>query len=114
MSAQDSQSNVSDPVSVTFNLIASAESLGSTVEEMFNEGLIDDPNVRDSLLNQINAVIKRIERDQTKPAKNILNAFINHVCAQADKHIVKEAAEILAADARCVISYLQNGLSYQK
>jgi parallel beta-helix repeat protein len=76
------------------------------VEEMFEEGLIDNHGVLDSLISQINAAINKIENGQTKPAENILYAFINSVQAQAGKHISLEAAEILITDAEYIISQL--------
>ena len=48
--------------------------------------------------------MKKIDQGKAKTAENILNAFINHVRAQAGKHVAPEAAEVLIADAEYVIS----------
>ena len=62
--------------------------------------------MKESLLAHLNAGTKKINEGKARPAKHILNAFINHVNAQAGKHIASEAAEILVADAKYIISQL--------
>jgi hypothetical protein len=47
-----------------------------------------------------------MDQGKTKPAENILNAFINHINAQTGKHISQDAAEILIADAEHIIENL--------
>ncbi len=84
----------------------SLESLRSRVEQFYSEGLIDYPDVKDSLIDKLNAVIEKIDKGQEKPAENILNAFINQVRAQADKHIASEAADILISEAEHILSQL--------
>ncbi len=85
---------------------SSTDNLLLQIEQMFEEGLIDNRGVVGSLISKINAAINMMDNDQTKPAENILNAFINSVYAQAGKHISLEAAEILITDAQYIISQL--------
>ncbi|MBI5188984.1 MAG: hypothetical protein HZA07_08005 [Nitrospirae bacterium] len=47
-----------------------------------------------------------INRGQKKTAINQLNAFINEVKAQSDKHIKEDAAKILIEDAEYLINHL--------
>jgi len=96
----------SAPDTVEIAVVASVTGLAALVEQMFDEGWIDDPDIRDSLLDKINAATNKINQGKTKPAENILNAFINHINAQTDKHISPEAAEILIADAEDIIANL--------
>jgi len=96
----------SAPDTVEITVVASATGLASTVEQMFDEELIDDPDIRDSLLDKINVAINKMDQGKTKPAGNILNALINHINAQAGKHISQEAAAILIADAEYIIANL--------
>ena len=58
----------------------------------------------ESFLSKLSAAMKKIDQGKAKTAENILNAFINHVRAQAGKHVAPEAAEVLIADAEYVIS----------
>jgi parallel beta-helix repeat protein len=96
----------SAPDTVEITVVASVTGLAALVEQMFDEGWIDDPDIRDSLLDKINAATNKINQGKTKPAENILNAFINHINAQTGKHISPEAAEILIADAEDIIANL--------
>ncbi|MFC2047831.1 NosD domain-containing protein [Chloroflexota bacterium] len=106
VNAEDSQGNVSDPVSVTFDIVANADSLLLTIEQMFDEGLIDNPGIVNSLLSKITNALDKIDQGKTMPAENILNAFINYIHAQTGKHISQEAAAILIADAEYIIANL--------
>jgi triphosphoribosyl-dephospho-CoA synthetase len=96
----------SAPDTVEITVVASATGLATLVEEMFDEGWINDPDIRDSLLDKINAATNKMDQGKTKPAENILNAFINHINAQTGKHISQEAAAILIADAEHIIANL--------
>ncbi|MFC2009846.1 PKD domain-containing protein [Chloroflexota bacterium] len=105
VNADDGQGNISTG-SVTFHLIASVDSLMETVEQMFAQGLVDDPDIQESLVDKVNAITNKVDQGKTKPATNMLNAFINFVQAQSGKHISTEAAEMLIADALYLIDSL--------
>ncbi|MGE5138766.1 MAG: FIMAH domain-containing protein, partial [Rudaea sp.] len=90
--------------SVEFTVIATTQSLKATVNRLFAEGKIDDASVRDSLLDKLNAAQAALDRGDIKTATNQLNAFINQVKAQSGKHITRDAAALLIADANYVIA----------
>ncbi|MBP1702808.1 MAG: Ig domain protein group 2 domain protein, partial [Chloroflexi bacterium] len=89
--------------SVTFTIIANAESLEMAVWRFYNEGEIDNEGVRDSLLAKIEAIQAAIERGgHPIPSLKVLKAFINEVMAQSGKHITEEAAYLLIMDAKYI------------
>ena len=85
---------------------ATPEILRCMVGRLFSEGEIDNPGIYNSLLQQLDAAIEKIDKGQEKPAENILNAFINHVSNQAGQNITQEAAETLSTMAQHVIENL--------
>jgi len=76
------------------------------VEDFYDQGEIDKAGIKESLLNKLYAADKMMGRGKTRTAKNILNAFINHLNAQSGKHMSEYAANILIADAEHVINNL--------
>lgn len=81
-------------------------SFGSTLSDIGNSlqlGLIDNSGVANSLSQKISAA----QQKTGSVRKNILNAFINEVNAQAGKHINGLAVDVLLQDAASLIS--QNG-----
>jgi 2',3'-cyclic-nucleotide 2'-phosphodiesterase (5'-nucleotidase family) len=90
---------------VTFNVIATVQSLKDSVNRFYTEGKIKDAGVRDSLLDKLNTAQMYLNSGNTKAAINSLNAFINQVNAQSGKKITKEAAALLIADAQYVIAH---------
>ena len=85
---------------------ATIDSLIALVDEFYELGYIDDLGIKDSLLDKLYAAKAKIERGQARTAKNILNAFINHVKAQRGKHISTEKADILVSNAQLIINNL--------
>jgi hypothetical protein len=95
---------ISSPGSVSnATLIASFVSTLADINNSLQLGLIDNPGVANSLSKKISAAQKA-----TGSARiNILNAFINEVNAQAEKHVTGVTVEVLLQDAASLIS--QNG-----
>ncbi len=105
ITAEDNLGN-SATESVTFNVIANVDSLIALVERFYADGQIDDPEVRDGLLDQLYAAKALIDADKTGPARNILRALIHMVEAQLGHHITEEQATILITDAQYSINHL--------
>lgn len=80
--------------------------LKNDVNIAFNIGLIDNPGIKQSLLAKLDAAERAISRGQKQTAINQLNAFINEVNAQKDKHIKEDAAKILLEGANYLIGHL--------
>jgi PKD repeat protein len=110
VTAVDNAGN-SDTKTVTFNVIATIDSLIALVEKFHDLGYINDGDFKNGLLAKLYAAKAKIETGQAREAKNylktarnILNAFINQV--KADDHVAAEAASILISD----VEYVQNNL----
>ncbi|MBN2117606.1 MAG: VWA domain-containing protein [Anaerolineales bacterium] len=104
VTASDQAGNTSSQ-SVEFDVTATIESLMAAVERFHQDGSIDHRGVYYSLMQQLRAAAKSNKPEITS---NILNAFIYHVKAQRDKHIAAQAADLLVADAKWVITHLQD------
>ena len=76
------------------------------VEDFYNQGAIDEAEIKESLLDKLYAANKMVNRGKTRTAKNILKAFINQLKAQSGKHVREAEALILIADAEQVINNL--------
>jgi N-acetylmuramoyl-L-alanine amidase len=89
---------------VTFNVIASIESMIQAVNEFYTAGQIDNEGIQNSLLVKL----AKYERDtgDRENSKNYLKNFINAVEAQRGKHITVAAADSLLADAAYCIAQL--------
>ena len=92
--------------SVTFNVVANVESLIDLVERFYADGQIADPEVRDGLLDKLYAAEALIDANKTRPARNILKAFMREVEAQLGHHITEDQANILLTDAQYTIDHL--------
>ena len=110
VTAVDNAGN-SDTKTVTFNVIATIDSLIALVEKFHDLGYINDGDFKNGLLAKLYAAKAKIETGQAREAKNylktarnILNAFINQV--KADDHVAAEAVSILISD----VEYVQNNL----
>ena len=96
---------------VTFNVIATIDSLIALVEKFWELGYINNEDFKEGLLAKLYAAKAKIEMGQIREAKNylkttrnILNAFMNQV--EADDHVTAEATSILIQDAEYVINHL--------
>jgi hypothetical protein len=87
-----------DPVVLINNLIASVEAVDT--EHNINKSL-------DAKLYSALAALQDADAQNDGAAANKLQAFINEVNAQADKHIIHaEDAEKLAGEAQAIIDVL--------
>ncbi|MBI3754220.1 MAG: hypothetical protein HY266_09330 [Deltaproteobacteria bacterium] len=86
--------------------VVTVEDLKNDVNIAFNLGLIDNDGIKQSLLVKLDAAENSIKRGQKQAAKNQLNAFINEVNAQKDKHIKGQAVDILINGAQYIASNL--------
>jgi hypothetical protein len=93
--------------SVTFKVVATAQSLEDSVKRLYAEGMISKPDVYNSLLFKLDSIQMAIGRGQVKSAINQLQAFINLVKAQKGKAITADAANLLITDAQWVIKNLR-------
>ena len=78
----------------------------STLDDINNSlqlGLIDNQGIADSLSSKINAAANAAARGQTQTSRNNLNAFKNEVNAQAGKHVMGIAVQVLLEDADSLI-----------
>lgn len=88
---------------VTFNVIATTQSLKTSLDRFYGEGKIS-LDVYQGLMDKVMAALRSKKVDTTK---NILTAFINQVMAQSGKGITTEVADLLIADAQYVIANLK-------
>ncbi|WP_238392531.1 Ig-like domain-containing protein [Paenibacillus antri] len=86
--AADAAGNVA-AVEATFELVATVDSLKALVARFADSGAIDNAGIANSLQAQL--------------AGGELGAFMNHVEAQAGKHIAADAAAVLLRDAAYVL-----------
>jgi 5'-nucleotidase/UDP-sugar diphosphatase len=73
------------------------------VEAYYQEGLIDNSGVYNSLLQKLEAAQAAWDKGQANVISNVLSALINEVTAQSGKHIDPDAASALAMDAQLVV-----------
>ncbi|HEX2916369.1 MAG TPA: hypothetical protein VH186_36745 [Chloroflexia bacterium] len=81
-------------------------SLQECVMHAYQMGHIDNKGIANSLNSKLAAAQAALDRGQTEVARNLLNAFINQVQAQAGKHIVAEHAQHLIMHAQLVLGAL--------
>jgi len=100
--AVDKAGNTSSQA-MTFSVTATIQSLKSGVDRFYEEGKINSKGVYISLLSKLNAAAMSKKPEMTS---YLLNAFIYEVRAQSKRHIQKDAANLLIADAEWVITHL--------
>ena len=91
---------------VTFQPVQFLQSIQSYKEQAFKQGWINDAGVANSLDVKLNAAMSALQAQDTKTAKNILNALLNEVEAQSGKHLSPEAVALLQFNAQYLISKL--------
>jgi hypothetical protein len=92
--------------SVAFSIDATAGSLISTVNRLWDSHDIGKAGVRDSLLDKLTAAQASIAAGRSATARNQLKAFVNLVTAQGGGAITPWAATLLVDDARYLIAHL--------
>jgi hypothetical protein len=90
-----------------FKRLAFCDTLISYKHQAFKLGWITNKGILNSLDQKLDNGRKQLERGNNKSAKNILQAFINEVEAQKDKHLSSEAYALLKFNAEYLISKLQ-------
>jgi hypothetical protein len=96
---------VTHSITITTETIT-IDTLIMLVEDFYDQGEIDEAEIKESLLDKLYAANKKMDQGKTKTVGNILKAFINHLKAQSGKHVSEEAADTLIAEAK----KLQNSL----
>lgn len=99
--------NVSNPnsASVTFNIIVTAQSIITDVNQLYSSGAISNASVYSGLLQKLNDALAARNAGKCGTADNIYSAFINQVTGQVGKGITAQAASILIADAQYLIAH---------
>jgi len=67
------------------------------------KGWIENQGICNSLRKKLENAVKHFEKDQTKQAMNVLNAFKNELDAQKDKHVNNKAWTILSFNVEQII-----------
>jgi hypothetical protein len=92
---------------VTFTVVATIDSLISSVNVLAGQKKIDDSNTVKSLVAKLNDAKQAAQRGNKTVAINKLQEFIDLVRAQSGQHISVDAAQILVADGQYVIGTLR-------
>lgn len=91
---------------ITFNPIDFIDYIISMKHEAFSLGWIKNAGIEQSLDAKLDNAKKKIEQGNTNAAKNILNAFLNEVEAQKDKHLTSEGYGLLKYNVEYLIGKL--------
>lgn len=105
VSAQDNEKNTSEKI-VTFQIIATIQSLISNTNHYASLGLIKSNISRFSLLAKLLAADLALKFNKVRIAKGLLNSFIYEVQTLKNKKITPLAADLLIEDARYIIKNL--------
>lgn len=89
--------------SIIINKIVTYDILKADLQELFNQGFIDNKGIFNSLMKKIDSAIKSSDKESTK---DILNSYTNELNAQRGKHITEEAYQILYDDSNFLIKSL--------
>jgi len=84
-------------------IVNSCSDIRQDLDLCYKIGWITNKDIYNSLSKKIDNAEKQADKGKSKTATNNLNAFINEVDAQRDKHITKDAAVILVEDAEALI-----------
>jgi CSLREA domain-containing protein len=91
---------------VTFELIATLQSLVGAVNRFVEQGAIVGSKVSRGLLAKLQQAQDSLDRNKPHVARNKLQNFIDQVEGQAGNHVSADAARILVTDAEYVLSTL--------
>jgi probable HAF family extracellular repeat protein len=73
------------------------------IDDHLADGSISDPGIANSLRSLARNAAAALQRGNTGPARNTLNAFLNHLSAQTGKHVSPDAAEDLRARVLAIL-----------
>jgi hypothetical protein len=90
-----------------FIALAFLDTLASYKHQALDLGWIDNQGIATSLDQKLENIKKQLEKGKTKQAINMLNAFLNEVEAQKDKHLTSEAYALLKYNAEYLIQRLE-------
>jgi hypothetical protein len=82
------------------------QTIQSYKEQALKQGWIDNDGVANSLDVKLNAALAALQAQDTNTAKNVLNALLNEVEAQAGKHLSTEAVALLQFNTQYLLSKL--------
>ena len=85
------------------------DTLISYKHQALSLGWIDNTGIANSLDQKLDAAKKKLVGDDNSAARNILQAFVNEVEAQKDKHLTSEAYALLKFNAEFLIDRLATG-----
>lgn len=79
----------------------------SDVNTAYEKGWIDNHGIANSLIKKLENANKQLEKGKTIQAINMLNAFLNEVEAQKEKHLTSEAYALLKYNTEYLIQRLE-------
>jgi hypothetical protein len=91
--------------SVSFEIVATIESLIGAVNAYAAQGAID-ASTRSALLGKLDDARQALGRGNVTVARNKLEDFINYVTVRTDRGVTAVAADVLITDARYVLDAL--------
>ncbi len=106
VNAVDKATNASS-ASVTFNVIATLDSLKAAVTRFYDEGKISDFVLYNNLMAKLIIAQTNLDKGAINAAIQNLQAFISMVARQAGRNITPEIAAQLIADAEWIINDLR-------
>jgi hypothetical protein len=89
-----------------FSPLAAIDTLISYKHQALTLSWITNQGIANSLDQKLDNARKQLQRGNNKAAKNMLEAFLNEVEAQKDKHLTSEAYALLKFNAEYLISKL--------
>jgi hypothetical protein len=95
---------------VSFEVIATPESLKEDVRYFQSVGQFKNNGLANSFMVKLNAAADAILRNQPNTAVNIYNAFLHHLDAQEGKGVGLQAAAIMREDVQYVIAHVSRFL----
>ncbi|MDZ7262780.1 MAG: hypothetical protein ONB05_11840, partial [candidate division KSB1 bacterium] len=98
--------NIINKVGGQLDPIAFVDELISFKHQAYDSLWIDNHGIVNSLDAKLDNVKKHLNKGQTNQAINVLNAFLNEVEAQKDKHIKRKAYVFLRYNAEYLIEKL--------
>jgi hypothetical protein len=93
-------------LAVTFELIATLQSLVDAVNRFVEQGAIVGSKASSGLLAKLQQAQDALDRNKPHVARNKLRDFINQVEGKAGNHLSADAARILVTDTEDVLSTL--------
>jgi hypothetical protein len=91
---------------VAFQPVQFLQTIQTYKEQALKQGWITNQGVANSLDAKLNAALAALQAQDSKTAKNILNALLNEVEAQNNKHLTPEAVALLQFNTQYLISKL--------